>query len=224
MVLEFDNLHALTLIVLPDEAQPALLQPLDERRVDLVPVAVALEDRARAAAALLAVRVQRAQAAPLAAGLEQRRAQAQPHRRAHRGLVDFGHEHDDAGISSRATTTAGGAGAGAGGAGTAAEFLAGGARNAAHVARELDDRDLHAETDAEIGGVVLAGPLGGRDHALCAALAEAAGDQDAGRGADGVPGLVELGRVARARRGLEVLRVNPLQVQLALAPHGRVLE
>ena len=58
---------------------------------------------------------------------------------------------------------------------------------AGHVAGELDDRDLHAEADAEVRDVVLAGEAGRRDLALGAARAEAGRHQDA-------VGPVELGR------------------------------
>src|SRR5690606_26514690 len=49
----------------------------------------------------------------------------------------------------------------------------------ADVPGELDGRDLHAEADAEIRDVAFTGILGGEDLALDAAVAEAAGDQDA---------------------------------------------
>ena len=38
---------------------------------------------------------------------------------------------------------------------------------------------MHAEADAEVGDAVLAGVADGVEHALDAALAEAAGDEDA---------------------------------------------
>ena len=47
------------------------------------------------------------------------------------------------------------------------------------VARELDGRDLHAEADAEVGNAALARVARGGDLALDAALAEAAGHEDA---------------------------------------------
>ncbi len=50
---------------------------------------------------------------------------------------------------------------------------------AADVAGVLDAGGLHAEADAEVGGVGLAGVADGVEHALDAALAEAAGDEDA---------------------------------------------
>ena len=43
---------------------------------------------------------------------------------------------------------------------------------------ELDHGDLHAEADAKVGDFVRAGILCGDDHALNAAVAEAAGDED----------------------------------------------
>ena len=47
------------------------------------------------------------------------------------------------------------------------------------VARVLDHRDLHAQADAEVGHMVFAGILCRQDHALDAAVAEAAGDDHA---------------------------------------------
>ena len=50
---------------------------------------------------------------------------------------------------------------------------------AQHVPRELDHGDLHTEADAEIGDLMRAGVLCGDDHALNAAVAEAAGHENA---------------------------------------------
>ena len=47
---------------------------------------------------------------------------------------------------------------------------------AEHMARKFDDCDLHAEADAEVRDAALARVLRGQDHALNAAVAEAAGD------------------------------------------------
>lgn len=44
VVLELDDLHALAGLVLPDEREPTGLELLDERRVDLVAVAVTFPD------------------------------------------------------------------------------------------------------------------------------------------------------------------------------------
>ncbi len=54
-----------------------------------------------------------------------------------------------------------------------------GVLEAADVAGVLDAGGLHAETDAEVGNGLFAGVANGVEHALDAALAEAAGDQDA---------------------------------------------
>ena len=51
---------------------------------------------------------------------------------------------------------------------------------AQYMPRELNDRHLHAQADAEVGDVVLPGIAAGADHALDAPVAEAAGHQDAG--------------------------------------------
>ena len=53
------------------------------------------------------------------------------------------------------------------------------ALHAGDVARELGDRDVHPEADAEVRDRLLARDLRGLDLALDAASAEAAGDQDA---------------------------------------------
>ena len=46
-----------------------------------------------------------------------------------------------------------------------------------HVARELDNRDLHTETNSEVGDFVCAGIIDGRNLALDAAAAESARHQ-----------------------------------------------
>ena len=50
---------------------------------------------------------------------------------------------------------------------------------AQHTPGKLHHHDLHAQADGKVGHVVLAGVLGGLDHALDAAVAEAAGHDDA---------------------------------------------
>ena len=59
------------------------------------------------------------------------------------------------------------------------ELGAVGVGHAADVAGELDDGHLEAEADAEERQAVLARPADRLDHALDAALAEAAGNQQA---------------------------------------------
>ena len=70
----------------------------------------------------------------------------------------------------------------------------------------LDARHLHAEADAEEGNVALAGELDAGDLALAAALAEAAGDEDAVQ-------RLELGDDVRVGM-LEQLGVDPFDVDL----------
>src|SRR5439155_2796387 len=74
-----------------------------------------------------------------------------------------------------------------------------GAVEAADVAGILDDRALHAETDAEVGHLVLARVSDRLDLALDAAIAEASGDEHP----------VETGNVAGQALALEPLRVDP---------------
>ena len=50
---------------------------------------------------------------------------------------------------------------------------------AQHIAGKFNDHDLHTKADAKAGNTVLAGILGGLDHALNAAVAKAAGHDDA---------------------------------------------
>ena len=59
------------------------------------------------------------------------------------------------------------------------EFAGVGAGEAADVARVFNAGRLHAEADAEIGDLILAGVADGVEHAFDAALAEAAGNEDA---------------------------------------------
>ena len=59
------------------------------------------------------------------------------------------------------------------------EFAGVGIGIAQHIAGKLHDRDLHTQADAEVGDTVLAGIAGGLDHALDAAVTEAAGNDDA---------------------------------------------
>ena len=59
------------------------------------------------------------------------------------------------------------------------EFAGARVRKSADMAGKLDDRDLHAEADAEIGDALFAAILCGEDHALDASSAEAARHDDA---------------------------------------------
>ena len=77
----------------------------------------------------------------------------------------------------------------------------------ASVARRLDHRHLHAEADAEIGHLALAGEPRRPDLALRAALAEAAGHQDA------VHALQEAAPGPRPRR-------SRLSIQSSLTLHA----
>ena len=71
---------------------------------------------------------------------------------------------------------------------------------------------------------MLTRPGGGGDHAFCCARAETTRDKDAGCLYDLVPCVVELGRVGLLHLGLEVVRVDPADVELTSAAHGGVFE
>lgn len=155
---QLEHLHTLPALVLAHEAHPARRKALDERRVHLVPMTMALPDLARAAIQLAHLRP------PRRVLLEHGRAQAQAHRAAHVRLRDLGHEHDH----------------GLWGGGV--ELGGRRAREAAHVARPLNDGELEAEADAEEGLLLFARPLDGEHHAFGAAHTEAAGDEDTAGG------------------------------------------
>ena len=73
---------------------------------------------------------------------------------------------------------------------------------------------LHAEAQAEARDVVLAGVAGGRDLALDAPLAEAAGDHDA----------VEVAQAALGQQALDVLGLDPVDLDLGAVVEAAVLE
>src|ERR1039458_5152112 len=117
---------------------------------------------------------------------------------------------------------------------------------AANVARKLDHHGLHAQADAEIRDLILAGVANSVQHAIDAALAETAGHQDAvvafqlpfpvgpvhALGLDSVDAHLELMRQAPMQQGLFQAFVGILVLDVfahqtdgrsdsaSLAPHG----
>ena len=89
-----------------------------------------------------------------------------------------------------------------------------GAVHPADVTRELGDRDVHAEADAEVRDLLLARDAAGEDLPLPPARAEPAGDEHA----VGVLELVD-GLLVR-----HVLRVDPAHVHAAARVHAGVLQ
>ena len=86
--------------------------------------------------------------------------------------------------------------------------------DAGEVARRLDRRHLHAEADAEERHLVLPREAGGVDHALRAALAEAARHQDA----------VDPVELRRRVAVLEHLGLDPLEIDLHRVGDAAVVE
>ena len=84
--------------------------------------------------------------------------------------------------------------------------------DAAQIARRLDHRHLHAEADAEIRHVALARELRRADFAFRAALAEAAGHQDA----------VDVFEERRRILVLENFGLDPVEVDLHLVGDAAV--
>src|SRR5262249_29823808 len=94
------------------------------------------------------------------------------------------------------------------------ELRGAGAGEPADIARVLDHRALHAQADAQIRHPPLAGVADGRDLALDAAVAEAAGNQDA----------VDAGELRLGAVALDVLGVDPLHVDARLVGDAAVGE
>src|SRR5216684_2611984 len=160
MVGDLDDFRQLAVRRHAGEAQTRLLELAHVVDVDLVAVAMALADLRRAAVDL----------ADAAAAREHRLVGAEPHGAAeiaagltllqHVAAHPLGHEPDHRVLARP-------------------ELGRARALEPGEVARRLDHRHLHAEADAEIGHEPLARETRGLDLALGAALAEAAGDEDA---------------------------------------------
>ena len=148
---QLHSLHQMTVRACAGNDQPGVLHLLPEVVVELIAVAVALPDLALAVAL-----------GHLGAGRHRAGVLAQTHGAA---LGDVAllvrHQGDDV-------------------VGTVRGELAGiGVLVAQHIAGKFNDHDLHTKADAKAGHMVLAGVLGGLDHALDAAVAKAAGHDDA---------------------------------------------
>lgn len=104
------------------------------------------------------------------------------------------------------------------------QLLTAGVFQVGHIARKLDDGQLHSQADAEEGNLLGASIVDGPDHSFGASLAETSGDQDTIGGAHFMPGLV-VGR-QRFLLGslLQVGSINPNHLELLLAVHGRVFQ
>jgi hypothetical protein len=122
------------------------------------------------------------------------------------GLGDFRHEDDD-----RVRRLG-------------CEFGGMGVVQATHVPSPFDDGDLEPEADTEEGHLFLSSPLDGGDHTLGPSMSEPTGDDDPLGATDGSPGVVVLDRVRGLCLGLEVGRVDPLEVELFAAAHRGVFE
>ena len=82
------------------------------------------------------------------------------------------------------------------------------------MARELGDRDVHAEADAEVRDAILAGDAAGEDLPLPAARAEAARHEHA----------VDARQLGARLLERHVLGVDPAHVHAAAVVDARVLE
>ena len=89
-----------------------------------------------------------------------------------------------------------------------------GVGQAEHVAGELDRHRLQPEAQPEARHALLAGVAGGGDLALDAAGAEAAGDDDA----------VEVGQAAGGQQALDLLGLDPVDLDLGAVVEPGVLE
>ena len=183
MVQDLDNLRQQPVGRHPGKAQPRRFEAVAIGDIDLVAVAVPLADPVGT--------VNRGDAA---FRVEHRVIGPEAHRAAEIaiGLTLFqfvaahplGHQTDDRVLAR-------------------AELGRAGARQPRQMPRRLDDRHLHAETDAEIRDVALARETCRLDLTLGAALAEAAGDEDR------VHAFELLHRLAL---GLEDLGIDPVEL------------
>ena len=163
------------------------LHLIPELVVELVAVAMALPDLALAVAL-----------GHLGAGGHGARVLAQTHGAA-LGNVAFlvGHQGDDVVLAVRGKLAGVGVGV------------------AQHVAGKLHHHDLHTKADAKVGDIVLPGVLRGLDHALNAAVAKAAGHDDAVHiGEDLLAGFL-IG---------QVLALHPLDLHLTVVLKAGVVQ
>lgn len=122
VILDLENFHPLTRLILADELQTSSLQLSDVLRVDLISMTVPLFD-------LLSAVVKGTDLGPLAIGLEDSLPGSETHGASHVVLVKLGHGDDDAV------------------AGSSVELFRVGSRKVAEIAGKLDGGGLKAEAD-----------------------------------------------------------------------------
>mmetsp|Transcript_49930 Transcript_49930/g.99399 ORF Transcript_49930/g.99399 Transcript_49930/m.99399 type:complete len:615 (-) Transcript_49930:262-2106(-) len=195
VTLELEDLHPLALGVPSHEFQALGLQLTHVVDVDLVAVAVALVEGqlAPVKAARLAIRPRQLSSPG-----------PQPHRTAHVSLRALRHEEHHR--VRRALV----------------ELRRVGFLLTAHVARELDHRNLEPEAHAEVWLAILARILGSGYLTLDSSVAKAAWHEDAVAALELRPALSEA--LARLVVSCEGLRLDPVNHQLALALVGGVVE
>jgi len=96
--------------------------------------------------------------------------------------------------------------------------------NACHVAGKFDDSELHTETNTEERDLVGTCPLDSLDHASGSSGTESTRDENTSRSANGMPSLVEVGRVGLKDLIFQMRRVNPDNFDLLMAIHRRMLQ
>ena len=170
VVFQLDDLDQAALGIPATDRHAGLLEARHVVVVDLKAVAVALGDD------LLAVCLPRERA-----GLEFALVGAEAHRAAlEDDMALFVHQRDDRMRGGHV------------------EFHGVGVFEPEHIARVVNDRDLHAEAEAEIGDFLFAGETGGGDLALDPTVAKATGHQNA----------VEQLQPGEAGLGLQVLGID----------------
>src|SRR5947208_11807531 len=130
-------------------------------------------------------------------------APAQSHRPIHGCLVDLWHEDYDILPV-----------------GNLNKLLTLGCRHTAHMPREFDYRNLHPKINPQIWLLVFPRPFRRRDHAFCSAMTKSAGYENAAGGADFVPCFVEFGGMTAEGGVLEMLAIDPDDVEAPFAAHG----
>ena len=194
VVVEFKDFTTLTGFVFTDEHQPFSFNAFDKVRVDLVAMSMTLVDRFARA-----VEFPNRRALMLPKG----GAAAQSHRAAEVGFGNFRHEHDGGVV------------------GVVLKFCGVGAVHAQHVSAELNGGDLQTQTDPKIGHILGSSVMGCEDFPLNTSISKTTGNQNAIGVIQQLPRcLVIFGRPTV----LKVARLNPVDHQLSVNGHGRVLQ
>lgn len=199
VICQFDNLHALSGLVLAHEPKALGFKLADHLRIDLVAVTMAFHDSRSTPIQLTDSRV-------LSASLELGGAGTQTHGASKVGPADLGHVHDNRRGS------------------LLVQFDRVGIRHIANMASKLDHSNLKTQADPEIRDPLLAGPFGCSNLTIGSTVTKSSGDKNALGGAQVSPGIVVFDRVGGAGLRFQIRGFNPLDDQLFVAIQAGMLQ